>query len=113
MSMQTVIELDDGNFQHEVLESDQPVLVEFGDDESHGEFAGLLTDLAARYGGRAKIAHIDSDVNWQFACELGVTHVPTVLVVQHGRVVDRFVGERPRDVYCVAIDETLSPNWVI
>lgn len=113
MSTQTVIELDDGNFQHEVLDSDQPVLVEFGDDECFGEFAALLADLAEKYGGRVKIAFIDSNVNWQFACSLGVTQIPTVLVFQNGHVVDRFVGERPRDVYCVAIDETLSPSWVI
>lgn len=112
---QTVIEVDDGNFQHEVLESDQPVLVEFGDEESHAgsEFDELLADLADKYGGRAKIARIDLEANWQFACNLDVTHVPTVLVFQHGRVVDRFIGERPWDTYCVAIDETLSPNWVI
>ena len=115
MMTNTICEVDDGSFEHEVLECERPVLVEFGDAQSDadGDFDTLLTDLADRYESRAKIARIDLDANWQSACNLGVTHVPTVLVFQHGRVVDRFVGQRPRDTYCVAIDETLSPNWVI
>jgi len=115
MTTTAIFEVDDGSFEHEVLECEQPVLVEFGDDQSdaEGRFGALLTDLADRYEARAKIARMDLDSNWQSACNLGVSHVPTVLVFQHGRVVDRFVGQRPRDTYCVAIDETLSPNWVI
>ena len=115
MNAQTAIELDDGNFQFEVLQSDQPVLVEFSDSTLTPcpKLDEILQELAAQYDGRAKICHMDTAANWNTPCALLVEQLPAVLVFQYGRVVDRFVGEEPRSVYCRAIDETLTQNWVI
>ena len=110
-----VIELDDGNFDSEVIQSDQPVLVEFWDETCPAceSLEKTLADLAEQYEGRAKIAHMDVQTNAQTICSLSVEQLPAVLVFQNGNVVDRFVGEEPRGVYCTAIDGTLSLNWVI
>ena len=113
--MDQVVELDDGNFDNEVIQSDQPVLVEFWDESCLPckTLTKVLDELAEKYEGRAKIAHMDVHVNAQTICSLNVEQLPAVLVVQNGNVVDRFVGEEPRDVYCNAIDGTLVLNWVI
>ena len=115
MVASNIVELDDGNFDHEVIQSKQPVLVEFWDESCLPceTLTSTLGDLAQQYEGRAKIAHMDVQTNVQTICSLGVEQLPSVLMFQHGRVVDRFVGERPRGVYCSAIDGTLVLNWVI
>ena len=113
--MTQVVELDDGNFDHEVTHSEEPVLVEFWDESCLPceTLTNTLDDLAAQYQGRVKIAHMDVQTNAQTVCSLRVDQLPSVLVFQHGRVVDRFVGEEPRGVYCTAIDGTLTIDWVI
>ena len=115
MATNKVVELDDGNFDYEVIQSDQPVLVEFWDDSCLPceTLTKVLDELAEQYEGRAKIAHMDVQTNIQTICSMGVEQLPAVLVFQNGHVVDRFVGEEPRGVYCEAIDGTLTLNWVI
>ena len=115
MTATKVIELDDGNFEQEVLQSEQPVLVEFWDESCLpcATLSKTLDELAEQYQGRAKIAHMDVQTNAQTICSLGVAQLPAVLVFQNGHVVDRFCGENPRGVYCSAIDGTLVLNWVI
>lgn len=115
MTTTKVIELDDGNFDYEVTQSDQPVLVEFWDDSCLPcqTLTETLEELAEQYEGRAKIAHMDVQTNEQTICSLGVEQLPAVLVFQNGHIVDRFVGEEPRGVYCSAMDGTLVLNWVI
>ena len=115
MVASNIVELDDGNFDHEVMQSDQPVLVEFWDESCLpcASLTNTLSDLAQQYEGRAKVAHMDVQTNVATICSLGVEHLPSVLVFQNGHVVERFVGEKPRGVYCSAIDGTLVLNWVI
>lgn len=115
MTTARVIELDDGTFDHEVIQSEQPVLVEFWDDSCLPceTLTRTLDELAEQYEGRAKIAHMDVATNEQTICSLEIDQLPAMLVFQNGNVVDRFVGEEPRGVYCSAIDGTLVLNWVI
>ena len=112
MISNTIIELDDGNFQHEVIDSTQPVLVEFADEEKRID-SDLLLEMSEHYAGRARIAHVDTAVNYDAPCTYGVRQIPSVLLFQNGRVVDRLAGREVRDVYCHCIDEALSPSWVI
>jgi len=110
-----VIELDDGNFDDEVTQSDRPVLVEFWDDSCLPckALENTLDELAEQYAGRAKVCHMDVETNAQTICSLGIEQLPSVLVFQNGNIVDRFVGDEPQGVYCSAIDGTLVLNWVI
>ena len=100
MTTTNVIELDDGNFDHEVIQSEQPVLVEFWDESCLPceTLTNTLDELAQQYAGRAKIAHMDVQTNVSTICSLGVEQLPSVLVFQNGHVVDRLVGEKPRGV---------------
>jgi thioredoxin 1 len=88
------------------------VLVEFADENRRMEI-DLLDDISQRYAGRARIAHLDTSVNYDAPCRYGVWQVPCVLLFQNGCVVDRLVGREPREVYCQCIDEALCPSWVI
>ncbi len=112
MHSNSIIEIDDGNFENEVIGSTQPVLVEFADEEKRIDL-DLLLEMSERYAGRARVAHVDTAVNYDAPCAYGVRQTPSVLLFQNGHVVDRLVGREARDVYCHCIDEALSPSWVI
>jgi thioredoxin 1 len=100
------VTLTDENFQHEVLDSDKPVLVDFwaawcGPCRI---IAPIIEELAADYDGRAKIAKLDVDHNPRIAMTYGVRSIPTLLFFKDGRVVEQLVGTAPKRVLAAKLD---------
>lgn len=88
------ITLTDANFQSEVLESPEPVLVDFWADwcgPCH-TIAPVIEELAAEFEGQAKVGKLDVDTNPHIAAEYGIRSIPTLLFFAGGEVVDRVVG---------------------
>ena len=112
MHANAIVELDDGNFEHEVIDSAQPVLVEFADRGKRMD-VDLLEDMSKQYSGRARVAFIDTSINYDAPCRYDIRQLPAVLLFQNGSVVDRLLGREPREVYCQCINEAISPVWVI
>ncbi|NNE36229.1 MAG: thioredoxin [Rhodothermales bacterium] len=88
----------DDTFESEVLQSDQPVLVDFwaawcGPCRM---IAPIIEELAEEFEGRAKLAKLDVDYNPQVATDFGVRSIPTLLFFKDGRVVDQLVGAAPK-----------------
>lgn len=97
----------DGNFESEVLRSDQPVLVDFYADWC-GPCRALgptIEDVAEQVAGDAKVGKLNVDDNPQTAKSYGIGTIPTVLVFQDGEVVDRLVGVQPQERYVGALEE--------
>lgn len=93
-----VIEVGDAEFRREVLEAQQPVLVDFtaawcGPCRF---IAPILDSLATEYQGRMKFTKIDVDANQDTAQQYGVRAMPTLLVFKGGKVVKQLVGAMPR-----------------
>ena len=65
----------------------------------------LLRGTAHAQGGRVVVGKVDVDANPQTAARYEVRGIPTVLVFDHGQVVDRLVGVQPRAV----IEARLAP----
>ena len=91
MKLQQVTEQD---FEHEVLLSELPVLIEFG-----ATWCGPckvvepeLVALAQEYAGRAKVLTVDIDQSPFLARQLGIQSVPTFLVFHNGRPVSGKAG---------------------
>ena len=97
--MKQTVELTDANFTKEVLESELPVLVDFG-----AEWCGpcrivgpIVENLAEQYAGKVKMGKLDVDTNPQSASDYRVTGIPTLHLFMGGKVVDSVVGAVPED----------------
>jgi thioredoxin 1 len=101
------IEFTDANFEQEVLQSSLPVLIDFwavwcGPCRM---IAPIVEELAGEYEGKAKIGKLDVDNNPNVAMEYGIRSIPTLLVFDKGKIVDRIVGAVPKQ----KIVESLLP----
>jgi thioredoxin 1 len=86
--------LTDDNFEDEVLNADQPVLVDFWATWCGPcrQIAPIVEDLADEFEGRAKVGKVDVDDNPQTAQQFGVRSIPTLLFFKDGEVQETLVG---------------------
>lgn len=86
--------LTDKNFNHQVLENLQPVLVHFRANWSGSSdiMTAIIEKLSLEFFGKVKFGKIDADRYDQIAMKFGIKSVPTLIFFNHGRVVDRTTG---------------------
>jgi thioredoxin 1 len=104
-----IIEVNDANFDQDVLKSETPVLVDFwatwcGPCRA---IAPIVEELALHYGGKVKIGKMDVDRNSATPMRYKVTGIPTLLVFKAGQVVEQLVGYRPKEAIQQALDKHL------
>jgi thioredoxin 1 len=102
--------LRDDSFKSEVLDSPQPVLVDF-----HATWCGpckalapTLEALSGEFSGKVKFMALDIDEARMTAQEYNVMTVPTMLIFKQGRVVKQMIGNRPKSEISDAIQGALS-----
>jgi thioredoxin 1 len=84
----------DADFEEKVLKSSLPVLVDF-----FAEWCGpcrmaapIIDELADTYKGQVAIGKVDVDANTGTAAKFGVASIPTVIMFNGGKEVERKVG---------------------
>ena len=101
-----VQDVNDGNFTEAVLDSKEPVLVDFwaqwcGPCRS---LAPIVDALAEQYAGTARFMKLNVDDNPQLAERYRVQAIPTLIVFRDGEEKQRMVGVSRREVIARAID---------
>lgn len=89
-----VRELNDADFKKEVLESSQPVLVDFWATwcAPCRAIAPTVEELATRHKGKLKVMKVNIDENQDTPQQYGIRSIPTLLLFRNGQVVEQIVG---------------------
>jgi thioredoxin 1 len=108
--MSNTVHFTDANFQSEVLESDQPVLVDFwaawcGPCRAVGP---TIEELAKQYDGTVKVGKLNIDENPQAPSGFGIHSIPAVLLFKDGKVVETLVGVQPKERYEQALQQVAA-----
>lgn len=98
------------NFERDVLESRQPVLVDFWASwcaPCHA-VAPVLDELAVEFDGLVKIGKVNVVEQRELADRYRVESIPTLILFEGGQIVDTVIGAVPRNVLAEKLRSRLS-----
>lgn len=94
-----IFEVNQAEWDSEVLNSDVPVLVDFW-----AEWCGpckmiapIVDELAEQYEGKLRVAKLDADANPDVLMQYGVMGIPTLILFKGGEDVVRITGFKPKN----------------
>lgn len=102
-------EVNDVNFDTEVINSDLPVLVDFwapwcGPCRA---LAPVIDQLSEEYAGKAKVVKLNTDDNPNKAVQFRINSIPTMILFKGGKPVDMLVGALSKEKIQEAVDKLL------
>jgi thioredoxin 1 len=107
LKRELVIRVSSSNFKEEVIKSNLPVVLDF-----YAGWCGpcrmvspAMEHLSREYEGRVKFVKIDTDENSDVANSFNILALPTILLLESGKIKDTIVGANPVELYRQHIDK--------
>lgn len=104
-----IVYVSDDSFDHEVLQSDTPVLVDYW-----AEWCGpckmiapILDEIVGEYSGKLKVAKLNIDENSETPPKYGIRGIPTLMIFKNGEVEATKVGALSKSQLTAFIDSNL------
>ncbi|ACV28002.1 thioredoxin [Kangiella koreensis DSM 16069] len=104
-----IVYLTDATFEAEVLNSDQPVLVDYW-----AEWCGpckmiapILNEVAEMYEGKVKVAKLNIDENSETPPKYGIRGIPTLMLFKGGNIEATKVGALSKSQLMAFIDSNV------
>jgi thioredoxin len=111
MATQSLKQLNEADFEREVLKSEVPTVVVdfFADWCGPCRAVGpVIESLSREYAGRAKFVKVNVDDNQNLASQYDVQSIPTVAIFKGGQLLDRVTGAAPAQLYRSKVDAGLN-----
>jgi thioredoxin 1 len=109
--MKPTLEINETNFEKDVLQSKEPVLVDFW-----AEWCGpckmlgpVLDEIATEQAGRVKVAKVNVDQSPALAQRFGIQSIPTLLYFAGGEVRDQTIGAVGKRVIVSKLEKLAVP----
>lgn len=96
--MSSAAAVTDASFEHDVLKSDVPVLVDFWAPWCGPcrMVAPIVDEIAKEFDGKIKVFKLNTDENPNVASQYGIRSIPTLMIFKGGQKVDTVVGAVPK-----------------
>lgn len=105
-----IIDITSENFDNEVMNSSQPVLVDFW-----AEWCGpcrmmgpVMEQIAEQYPEKVKVGKVNVDSQVNLASKFRVMSIPTIMIFNNGEVIQQVVGARTKDEFVNMLDDVIK-----
>lgn len=107
---ETIVNVTDQDFEDQVLNSGQPVLVDFWAPWCGPclSIAPTLEELASEYKDRVMVAKLNVDENANTPVTYGVRSIPYMVMFKEGKIVDSVVGAVPKSKLVELLDKAVA-----
>lgn len=106
---ENISHISDDNFEQEVLQSEQPVLVDYWAEwcSPCKMIAPILVEIAGEYEGKLKITKLNIDDNPNTPPKYGVRGIPTLMIFKNGNAEATKVGALSKSQLTAFIDQSI------
>ena len=107
--MSKLMEIDDSNFEQNILQAEMPVLVDFWAEWCGPckQIAPTVDEIAAEYEGKAVVGKVNVDHHPTIASEYGIRSIPSLLIFSKGKVQQQIVGAVGKGELSEALDKLI------